>query len=495
MDKSQKKIIFPAEVVNNQDPQMLGRIRAYPLDQNTRAVLEGYSFNPVTDTWGPKDPFVQLPLLPMFFSQVPDVGERVNIIYQNSLYPFQDQYYIQGAYSSPMSLPFENILAANKYTSLGDRVLSTLSIKNKDGTYKNVKSYGVFPEPGDNALLGRGAADVIVRRNSVILRAGKTKRFDTNKLPIANTNRAFVQLSNFDSTIKSKRAQTFIKLGTANQQIKKLVEWEVQNLENQQNAFTGSIRLYSLKPVVKTLSDNIDYDSNLEDVKSLEYYQNFIGYSFERTIKLINDFIIGVNNGQIPNGPIVENQFPFIYRPNVTARKILKDISTTSNAVVFTNASRIANSITLNPGLGRQAIKYAIVRSKGEVGKPIKVDLEDVVPKEVVADYGTFLASGADTVYLLSHKSNKPVDLEGTIYGITQQDIVDKILPFTSSMVRGEELIDLLNLIVRFLVAHVHPVPGTPPVPVATDGTQSTQILFELQNAVNKILNPNIRIN
>ena len=55
-------------------------------------------------------------------------------------------------------------------------------------------------------------------------------------------------------------------------------------------------------------------------------------------------------------------------------------------------------------------------------------------------------------------------------------------------MVRGEELIDLLNLIVRFLVAHVHPVPGTPPVPVATDGTQSTQILFELQNAVNKIL-------
>lgn len=495
MDKSLKKIMFPAEVVNNQDPQMLGRIRAYPLDQNTRAVLEGYSFNPATDTWGPKDPFVQLPLLPMFLSQVPEVGERVNLIYQNSFYPFQDQYYVQGAFSTPMSLPFENIQAANKYTSLGDRVLSTLSVKNKDGSYKNEKSYGVFPEPGDNALLGRGAADVIVRRNSVILRAGKTKRFDTNKLPIGNTNRAFVQVSNFDSTIVSKKTQTLIKLGTANQQIKKMVEWEVQNLENQQNAFTGSIRLFSLKPVNKTLSDNIDYDTDLEDVKSLEYYQNFIGYSFERTVKLINDFIIGVNNGQIPNGPIVENQFPFIYRPNVTARKILKSISTTADPVVFTNTSKIANAITLNPGLGNQATKYAIVRSKGEVGKPIKVNLEDVVPKEVVENYGTFLASGADTVYLLSHKSNKPIDLEGTLYGITQQDIVDKIQPFTSSMVRGEELIDLLNLIVRFLVAHVHPVPGTPPVPVATDGTQSSQILFELQNAVNKILNPNIRIN
>jgi hypothetical protein len=293
----------------------------------------------------------------------------------------------------------------------------------------------------------------------------------------------------------SKKPQTLIKIGTANQQIKKMVEWEVQNLENQQNAFTGSIRLYSLKPVVKTLSDNIDYDTDLEDVKSLEYYQNFIGYSFERTVNLINDFIIGVNNGQIPNGPIVENQFPFIYRPNVTARKILKSISTTLDPVVFTNASKIANAITLNSGLGVQATKYAIVRSKGEVGKPVKVNLEDVVPKEVVENYGTFYAAGADTLYLLSHKSNKPVDLEGTLYGITQQDIVDKILPFTSSMVRGEELIDLLNLIVRFLVAHVHPVPGTPPVPVATDGTQTSQILFELQNAVNKILNPNIRIN
>jgi hypothetical protein len=38
-------------------------------------------------------------------------------------------------------------------------------------------------------------------------------------------------------------------------------------------------------------------------------------------------------------------------------------------------------------------------------------------------------------------------------------------------------------------------LPGTPPVPVATDGTSSTEILFQLQNAANKVLNPNIRIN
>ena len=57
--------------------------------------------------------------------------------------------------------------------------------------------------------------------------------------------------------------------------------------------------------------------------KSLEFYQPFIGFSFERAIKFINDFIKGVNDGQIPNGPVVENQFPFAYRPSTPARRIL----------------------------------------------------------------------------------------------------------------------------------------------------------------------------
>ena len=85
-----KKIIYPAEVIENQDPMMLGRIRAYPLDRNVRAALEGFSYDPLKDKWGPKDPFVQLPLLPMYIAQVPEIKERVNLIYQNSVFPYQD---------------------------------------------------------------------------------------------------------------------------------------------------------------------------------------------------------------------------------------------------------------------------------------------------------------------------------------------------------------------------------------------------------------------
>ena len=62
-------------------------------------------------------------------------------------------------------------------------------------------------------------------------------------------------------------------------------------------------------------------------------------------------------------------------------------------------------------------------------------------------------------------------------------------------MVRGEELIELLNLIVKYLITHVHPYPGLPPVPVSQDGTSSQDILKSILEAQQKILNGNIRIN
>ena len=87
------------------------------------------------------------------------------------------------------------------------------------------------------------------------------------------------------------------------------------------------------------------------------------------------------------------------------------------------------------------------------------------------------------------------INFDGTLYGITNEKFVDEIIPKTSSMVRGEELLELINLIVRFLITHTHSFPGLPPVPVGFDGTTSQSILTELQESVTKILNENIRLN
>ena len=110
---------------------------------------------------------------------------------------------------------------------------------------------------------------------------------------------------------------------------------------------------------------------------------------------------------------------------------------------------------------------------------------------------------GGDYLYFLSHKSvipskGTPIDLKNTLYGIDQPTLTDSIYGKTNSMVRGEELMSFLNLIVQFMIGHVHPFPGLAPIqeyPSIPDGPSSKKILEILNNAQNTILNQNIRIN
>ena len=106
---------------------------------------------------------------------------------------------------------------------------------------------------------------------------------------------------------------------------------------------------------------------------------------------------------------------------------------------------------------------------------------------------------GANQLFLLSHDSiipgKDPVDLKNSVYGINPDDIVNQIEPNTSSMVRGEELLELLNLMVRFCLTHVHPYPLMPPSSVTLDGLSTDDLLAKMQGAYQKVLNSNIRIN
>ena len=104
---------------------------------------------------------------------------------------------------------------------------------------------------------------------------------------------------------------------------------------------------------------------------------------------------------------------------------------------------------------------------------------------------------GAEKIYLYSHDSQigtKKPSLKNTIYGLDQNKFLE-LEESTNSMVRGEKLMDLLSLMVKYMVAHVHPYHGVPPVPTATDGTLAADILQKMADAANTILNENIRIN
>ena len=74
------QLIFFGTCVDAEDPLMLGRIRAVPIDEVETSLLP-QNWNPIKDIWTERDPLIYLPLLPYYISQVPRVDEYIHIFY------------------------------------------------------------------------------------------------------------------------------------------------------------------------------------------------------------------------------------------------------------------------------------------------------------------------------------------------------------------------------------------------------------------------------
>ena len=142
---------------------------------------------------------------------------------------------------------------------------------------------------------------------------------------------------------------------------------------------------------------------------------------------------------------------------------------------------------------------YGLIWKKDEVGEPLDIKKQKVTQVEYNSTPSTYSALAADKLFLISHNSDIPGKrrfiLSDSLYGIPTETFTNEIIPNTSSLVRGEELIELINLIVKFLITHTHAYPNLPPVEITQEGTSTADILNEMQNAAKKILNSNIRLN
>lgn len=602
---SDTQFLFQAVVLDDNDPMMLGRVRARVLTDDYNAVIESISnpsWNEERDAWTSRDPFIFASLLPYFVYSVPKKDELIYVFYYNKGFKFQSQFFIQALFSSPTTSPGE-YYAGYKNTGLGGQFKNLKPLKNRNGTYSNNLSKGVFPEPGDNSLLGRGSADLIVQEDTVLLRAGKNLgQIAWNVMPTANNGRAFLQLSKFDNLKIIDDVKEFTESKENVVLVKYLIEWTITNPENQFDRFTGVVYLYKLKPNIKTNSKELKVDSDIEEYKNLVTSWGFNALSKRDTIDFINNFIKSVNDGGKLNGKKVINEspFPVFYRPtnaiynfilqtsseplvkptseywsygtyfflfgsltvdikvlNVnTGQIIVSKSSSCSNCtvskkddlwkevrdlvneeleildienVILPTSSDLIDSSTgtiptapppvipvpLNNNTAQKNLNeifkkiklnnsalnagYGLIYKKDTVGQPNETTTTEIPIFKNTGTPLTFGALGADKLVFISHQSSKvgipKINMDGTLYGITNDNYTDEILPKTSSMVRGEELLELLNLIVRFLSTHTHAFPGLPPVPVSQDGSNIANILAEMQNAFNKVLNQNIRIN
>jgi hypothetical protein len=524
------QIIFPGIVLDDQDPRLLGRIRVMPENEVYRDIIAAVTnWNEETDIWTEKDPLIFLPLLPFFLSSIPKKGEYVNIIYQNKKFIRQNQFYIQGPFSSPQLTPFEYYQGAKKNLAAGDRILPGKSIRNTDGTYPEPNTRGIFPEPGDNALLGRGNSDMIVKSDEVLIRAGKTNSLSSASIPKENPNRAFLQLSYFTQTKQETEFETYLELNEKVQAVKKMIIWDIKNLENNvsPNVFNGTVGLYTVNPFVNGQPvTEINTKNFKEDtITKLSFPQNyttkieinFTNTSFEDTVQTINTFIKKVFEGNFVNDTNppytgdtsnLVSEFPLVITPSKFTYERgnkFKEATTTQDIDELTNYTKFFNAIKLDSGAKQNGF---FLISSNDNGKPFYGPLSEVKernfrPSTFVDQPISYGVLGGQKLYLLSQLTTGgpkgDISLAETIYGIPQ----DKFVGGTSSIsdktyptVRGDVLMELITQIWYFLKNHVHPEATIFPSRATTGNNVTVDAIDKSINEANiKILNQNIRIN
>lgn len=514
------KYIWSAFVKENDDPLMLNRVRVSFNTQidgkDNTSILNGVpdTFNgkPTKNEakddllpefkWSKIDPFCFLPLLPIFLKITPKVNEYVNILWPNLNSKFNEQYYIQGTFSSPLTMYNESGDSSRMFATR-DRIIDAKLLKNKTNLkYFYPDTNGVFVEPGDIGLVGRGTCDIIVKESDVLIRAGKSTTIpdNPNKRMSVKSTRSFIQLSDFSVRITDLGTKNSNRLQENVSFVKTLVEWQILNPDNQSDKFTIEIFIYRLPEKKEYNTKNLQIDTKvLTQDKALVYYVTYNMVSSADTVNYINNFIQQANDGEFNLPPFgitkISNQFPLVFRPSASTYKWIKNSTSTGNAE-FINVSNIKEKIKFK----NQKNGFGLIFSKNKDGQQSTIRNEKLKEYDYQNKSTTYNILGGDKLLILSHESKIPskgkiILNNKTMAGISQEYIVQNILPNTDATVRGDELLKFMNLVVRFLVAHVHPFAGLPPVPISTDGVSTAQILSELQNASNTILNQNIRIN
>lgn len=542
------KLFYYGIVVDNQDIYGLNRVRVFPETEDAiRLVLKKTKPELLDNIESPtdiieeawytiNDPFAFYPLLPSYLSFIPKIGEMVWVTYSMLGEKLQrkEQFYIPGPKTSPFNIVFEEYNNSKVNTSQGFNTRVKPPLKSQTINGPGLKPwtpshlYGIWAEPGDNAIYGQGTTDLILKKDEILLRAGKKSTMLPNDIPISedkrNLNLGFLQISNYRTKPfnLSEESTTTNEIDEA--PLKFLIEYELENPENAQDVYNGTITLLE---VSKAELRNNEFTSNtpVDPTKISQYWSyQFRLEPMTNVIQIINDVINGLNQGKIvisgtPNSSgttltlcddvdangecgYCGRCFPFYYRPTSRMRTILSKMPDfTDNPYAYAELYSVSRMVT-QVRFTRAFLDVngdGLVSKKDKFGVSKKKKKYKNIPQVSEVKPNSVSILGGNKIILYSQDSqidDKKINLSGdSIYGISQKDIFNEILPKTDATVRGDKLKEFLTLLMRFVLTHVHPYHGTPPNPVSFSQVSITQIEQEFQNYDSKVLNQNIRIN
>jgi hypothetical protein len=456
--KNNQNIVF-GTVIDNKDPENAGRIRVL-LDNNKYKVENFVAWrkgstvnNTVTD------PYICNPFLPKLINVVPKVGELVKVIFYNPDYPELDKEYVGPVISQFNSIEYENATQGRVFTqSQKTNLLPNL------GNFEYSK--GLLPDINNITILGRKSTDLTVKPNDVLIRSGKVDLKDNKKF---NKKGSLFQISS--NPVKLDRKTTPV---TVNKRIPEPINNVVIYNLNSDNS--GYVNVYKLTTPKNT--SNININTNLTNLISAPA----ITYTFSANtqtigISYINQFLSFLDNNQIKNqdtdsGIITINQ-PVVGVPYLLKPESLLPIYST--------------------------VKVFNVTQQGfRTIKPIENQLVDTLQENIntSVDYQNYMVALSDMLYFLSNETSIPekgfINFDGINNGFTVDKVTREINDKTDPMVRGDQLVKALVIIINAFLNHVHSGFGF----MSVNQTDEIQKLTKLRSELNGlILNHKIRIN
>jgi hypothetical protein len=456
--KNNQNIVF-GTVIDNKDPENAGRIRVL-LDsfkykvENFIPWQKGSTVNNTVT-----DPYICNPFLPKLINVVPKVGELVKVIFYNPDYPELDKEYVGPVISQFNSIEYENATQGRVFTqSQKTNLLPNL------GNFEYSK--GLLPDINNITILGRKSTDLTIKPNDVLIRSGRVDLQDNKKF---NKKGSLFQISS--NPVKLDRKT---KPVTVNKRIPEPINNVVIYNLNSDNS--GYVNVYKLTTPKNTSNINVNTDlTKLISTPAITY--TFSANTQTIGISYINQFLSFLDNNQVKNqntdtGIITINQ-PVVGVPYLLKPESLLPIYST--------------------------VKVFNVTQQGfRTIKPIENQLVDTLQENIntSVDYQNFMVGLSDMIYLLSNETSIPekgfINFDGINNGFTVDKVTREINDKTEPMVRGDQLVKALVIIINAFLNHVHSGFGF----MNVNQTDEIQKLTKLRSELNSlILNHKIRIN
>lgn len=537
-----KKVLEFGVCVGNNDPALSGRIRGVldsdygtqqPIDYD-KLVCSKIARENGFDTaeqihWTELDPHIVSPFLPSHINIVPQKGENITVLLFNPEKDTLNRVYVGPTISQPHKLEYENYNSGRLNTSKGNRIIRPKNITDSD------VSKNVFPFPDKIAINGRKNSDLIFGDNEVLLRAGNfLKNEQIPEFPFYNDRLSAIQITNFPTKLTREKITLEEKI-IEKIPIKYLIEYTINNLENIEDSFNGSINLIEViqdnQNIIDTSNVTIGSIVNSNNVKTSLV---FFGQPMSGVTNLVNEFLLEVQGvtrnlttppfnvqdgqrGYSKVGDFIDNfgttsedtsyldLYPFYYRPSFELQRYMtsNDNSEQSFSVKTNNVRKLLSGVRL-AGVNNNNF-YGLYVSRNQISPTVETKKINTV-NNVFDDNNRqgVINMISDTILLYSHqekinnknKTNPLVKNEnnpeiGDNMGVDQSTLVQVRDEQTEPLVRGEQLVELLTEIVLFLTTHTHGEPGTEPVETPLD--QGQRLLDKL--LTRSFLNENIRIN